>query len=264
LDSNKNYSFNQQSDIDDLLFEHRNKNYGAFVLRRRYSKNMSSGILISIMIFLLVLLLPAVNWDRNTTVYEMHEIFLESPPEMKLPASGSTAAASNKKEATKEKEIKKNVTPSEQKKVVKDEDLKPEPSKNNQPADSIKNEPTVDSSNAKKSSGTSGDADLPFDVAEVMPQFPGGQTSLSRLISSLLVYPPLALQNKIQGTVIVGFIIDKNGRVVNPKILKSLYPACDEEALRVVRLMPNWVPAKSQGRAVSINFRIPIEFRFVR
>jgi protein TonB len=87
---------------------------------------------------------------------------------------------------------------------------------------------------------------------------------LSRFIASKLVYPNTAVTNRVEGVVVVGFIVDQDGKVRQPRIIKSLYPACDEEALRVVRLIPEWIPARNKNRTVSFNYRMPIEFRLNR
>ncbi len=252
------------TELDDLLFLNRNRNYGAYLLRKNYSRNMTTGLVISVLIFLIIVIVPSIDWEKEGTVYKMTEVVLETPPEVSMPALKSNSSISkNEKtpdEVKPEKAMKSGVKP----KVIKEEEHEPVATRDTLTTDSSKSvsgNPTAHQDSVKGVADTGGEGDLTFDFADVMPQFPGGQKSLVRFIQSKLVYPGSAFQNRIEGIVIVGFIIDKNGRLREPKILKSLYPACDEEALRVVKLIPDWVPAKNQGRNVSINFTMPIEFR---
>lgn len=100
-----------------------------------------------------------------------------------------------------------------------------------------------------------------FVVVEEMPQFPGGDDALLRYLYSQLRYPSLALDSKIQGIVVIQFIIDEQGRIINPIVVRELGGGCDEEALRVVRGMPNWQPGKQRGRPVKVRYNLPIRFQ---
>lgn len=257
----------RESDIDDLLFMQRNKQYGAFLLRKRYARNMSIALAISVFIFLICLILPSVNWEKEPVLYNMTEVVLEAPPELDMPKLQTKPTQATSQNVKEEIKKTKPVKPDEQTNVVKDKEVEPVKSKEADTRDTSVNETSsapAPSDSLQGNKDSNGEGDLPFDFVDVMPQFPGGQGSLKRFIASKSVYPGSALQNKIEGTVIVGFVIDKYGRLRSPKILKSLYPACDEEALRVVRLIPDWIPAKNQGRNVSINFSMPIEFKLKR
>jgi|GEM_PF-1301162 len=93
-----------------------------------------------------------------------------------------------------------------------------------------------------------------------MPEFYGGKEAISRFISQNLKYPPAAYQMKIEGTVFVRFLIDKDGYVTNAKITQSAHPDLDTEALRVVSLMPVWRPGLKDGKPVNVYFTLPIRF----
>lgn len=105
------------------------------------------------------------------------------------------------------------------------------------------------------------DEDPPAMFVEVMPEFPGGQDSLNAFLSREIVYPKVALENGIKGTVLVEFVVEKDGRVTNGKVKVPLFPECDVEALRGVMSMPNWKPGKNMGKPVRCYFQIPITFR---
>ena len=105
------------------------------------------------------------------------------------------------------------------------------------------------------------DEDPPAMFVEVMPEFPGGPDSLNAFLSREIQYPPIAKNNGIKGTVLIEFVVEKDGRVTNGKVKVPLFPECDEEALRGVMSMPNWKPGKNMGKPVRCYFQIPITFR---
>ena len=97
-------------------------------------------------------------------------------------------------------------------------------------------------------------------IVEEMPQFPGGELALREYIAKRIIYPKIALEKGIQGTVFVSFIINKKGNVTNAHISKSVDPILDKEALRVVNSLPKWKPGKQRGKAVDVPYTVPVEF----
>ncbi len=95
---------------------------------------------------------------------------------------------------------------------------------------------------------------------EVMPEFIGGIDSLQHFMEENLEYPKWEEKKKIEGVVIVQFIVDKNGKVKNPSIIKSATKNLDREVLRVVDSMPDWTPGKQDGKNVNFQFTLPIKF----
>jgi len=92
------------------------------------------------------------------------------------------------------------------------------------------------------------------------PRFPGGESELRKFLSLNLRYPSQALEGKVEGEVIVSFRIDEAGHVSEPVVLKGLGHGCDEEAIRVVKNMPDWVPARKNGKHVTVVYNLPIVF----
>lgn len=99
-----------------------------------------------------------------------------------------------------------------------------------------------------------------FTVAEEMPTFPGGDVALQQFINETVQFPEDVIKNGIQGKVYVRFLIDSKGKVRTPKIARGVYPSLDEEALRIVKKMPNWNPGKQEGEAVIVSYTMPINF----
>lgn len=99
-----------------------------------------------------------------------------------------------------------------------------------------------------------------FFIVEEMPEFPGGEAALRRHIANTVRYPTEAQDKGIQGRVYVQFIVTKDGSVANAKIARGVDPHLDQEALRVVNSLPNWVPGRQRGQAVAVSYTVPISF----
>ena len=100
-----------------------------------------------------------------------------------------------------------------------------------------------------------------YDLVDEMPSFPGGPAELMKWLSSHVQYPAIAIDICIQGTVIVAFIVEPDGSVSNAKLMRSVDPNIDQEALRVVRQMPKWNPGKRAGIPVRVRSCLPIKFK---
>ena len=110
----------------------------------------------------------------------------------------------------------------------------------------------------KDGSGTTG---KPFDVVEQMPQFPGGPAEMMAFLAKNIRYPVAAEKAGVQGRVIVTFVVEKDGSIAEARIVKSVSPELDAEALRVINAMPNWLPGRQNGEAVRVKYTVPVTFR---
>ena len=93
------------------------------------------------------------------------------------------------------------------------------------------------------------------------PQFPGGESGLFRFLGKHLRYPSAAIENNIEGTVYLDFIVDSTGTIRNIKITKDIGGGCGEEAVRVIKLMGKWIPAMQDGKDVNFDFHLPVKFQ---
>ena len=100
-----------------------------------------------------------------------------------------------------------------------------------------------------------------FDVVEEMPSFPGGQGALMQYLASNIKYPVVAQENGVQGRVIVQFVVNSDGTIVDPVVVRGVDPYLDKEALRVISTMPKWKPGKQRGKAVRVKYTVPVMFR---
>jgi len=100
-----------------------------------------------------------------------------------------------------------------------------------------------------------------FMVVEDQPEFPGGTAALLEYLRKNIKYPAICRENNIQGRVLVTFIVNKDGAIVEPEVVKSVNPSLDKEALRVISGMPNWKPGSQRGKPVRVKYTVPVNFR---
>ena len=99
-----------------------------------------------------------------------------------------------------------------------------------------------------------------FTVVENDPEFPGGMEALYKYLRDNIKYPQLARDNNITGKVYVTFVVERDGSIANPRVLKDIGGGCGAEAIRVVKSMPKWSPGKQRGKAVRVQFNLPVSF----
>lgn len=100
-----------------------------------------------------------------------------------------------------------------------------------------------------------------FTAVEQMPQFPGGDGALMKYIADHLKYPPVAMENNIQGRVVIQFVVTKTGKIGEVKVARSKDPDLDKEAVRVVKTLPDFIPGKMNGQSVNVWYTLPITFK---
>ena len=100
-----------------------------------------------------------------------------------------------------------------------------------------------------------------FLVVEDQPEFPGGTAALMEYLRKNIKYPAICRENNIQGKVIVTFVVNKDGSIVDIEVIKSVNPSLDKEAIRVISQMPNWKPGAQRGKPVRVKYSVPVNFR---
>ncbi|WP_072530437.1 energy transducer TonB [Bacteroides ilei] len=100
-----------------------------------------------------------------------------------------------------------------------------------------------------------------FQVVEEMPEFPGGMAECLKFLAKNIKYPTIAQENGVQGRVIVQFVVNRDGSIVDPVVMRSVDPYLDKEALRVIQMMPKWKPGKQRGKAVRVKYTVPVTFK---
>lgn len=266
----------------EMVFADKNKEYGAYALR----KGTSSRNIKSIVILLIAALLIG-----GFLVYKVHQQKVEEErmaynQAMELKAL-QEAAKKKKKDEPKvqpkvepKKEIpevrqtqkftapviKKDNLVKEENQVKQMEDLDKKAAVGNvdqegtqsRVVEAVRNDIAV---NTPPPAPKEEVAHKVFDVVEEMPSFPGGNGALMSYLQSNVKYPIVAQENGVQGRVQIGFVVEPDGSISGVKVVRSVDPSLDKEAMRVVRSMPRWNPGKQNGQAVRVKYTVPVLFR---
>lgn len=268
------------SDFIDILFDDRNKDYGAYELRRKYNKRVRNAVMGMSAIVVVVIggylissnLIASDKTHEALITYDEPEMIeaklKEEPPvytppppiQEPPPAAKATADAAIFKIAPDE-----DVKPEDE--VPKNEDLK-EKVIGVANADGDPNGVDFEVPDGVK--GGTGIIEAPkaaekekiHTFVEIMPEFPGGEAALMKFLRNNTNYPSMASDNGISGTVFVKFVVDKNGEINNVMVEGAKKGGgLEEEAIRVVKKMPKWKAGKQNGESVAVYFNLPINFK---
>lgn len=261
--------FIDKLNFDDLVFEHRNKEYGAFPIRKKYNSTILISVLIASLIVCISVIYPYLMINRKNNeasqirlrYVEMKMDKLEPPREdiyvPPAPAPPPLNTLANIK----------YVAP-----VVVDSIL---PNEKQLPSVAEVESSNPDTSRLVVSGTGSGDelltgqegerSDEPFMFVEVTPTFKGGGIEKFRdWVQKRTTYPQIAQDNGIQGRVLLSFVVERDGSVSNVKVLKSVDKLLDDEAVKAIESSPKWTPGLQRGRPVRVRFIIPLIFAFTR
>ena len=266
-------------DWTEMVFEGRNKEYGAYRLRKNAGKrNLYS--LITIFIAALAI------WGGISLVK-----FVESRTKSVAQTSVAVLSALNQPKKKAEVKQQKKVKLEQPEKVVervkssvkftapvikKDDEVKPEDELKTQD-ELMSTKTAIGALDVKGNDDANGEVlklkeavaqpepkpevEKVFDVVEQMPSFPGGPSALMEWLSNNVKYPVVAQENGVQGRVVVSFVVERDGSITDVKVVRGVDPSLDKEASRVVRAMPRWIPGKQNGSAVRVKYNVPVAFR---
>ncbi len=262
----------------DIVFQGRNKVYGAYQLRRGTSKrNIFSMIFVAAVAAVAYLGLAAYNSYQEAQKAkfeaEMEASLLEAKKEAKVEKKTETPKV---EQVQKVEKVKSSIafTPPV---IKKDSEVKPEEEMKTQ--DELKETKTAIGAFDVKGNDEAGGTVLKaveeiaapeppkheeeqnkiFEVVEQQPQFPGG--SVNGWLADHIKYPVVAAENGISGRVVVQFVVERDGSVSQVKVVRGVDPSLDKEAQRVISSMPKWIPGKQNGQAVRSRFTVPVTFR---
>ena len=263
----------------DLVFEGRNQDYGAYVLRKGTSKRnlwaILSVILLAVLAFAALSIYNQVQEARrvaNTQAVEVASI-TEKKKEAKVEKK-APVKVEEVKQVEKVKSSVKFTAPV----IKKDNEVKEDEQID---LNKVENTNTaIGAFNVEGNDEVGGEVlkakeeiaapeppkkeevvEKVFDVVEQMPSFPGGNSALMQYLNSNIKYPAIAAENGVQGRVIVQFVVEKDGSITDVRVAKSVDPSLDKEAARVVKSMPNWIPGKQNGSAVRVKYTVPVTFK---
>jgi len=267
----KNLDINSQ-EWCDIVFEGKNKAYGAYIIRKYSNKRHTKALLIISLLFVFLLLMPGMiktvlpeKKERMVEVTSMADLKIEQdipkeenliavppPPPLKSSIKFTPPVIKPDEVVVVENEVKTQDELNEDDKLISVADVIG--------TDEINGVDiaTLDENQAI----TQEDENQVYGIVEQMPEFPGGDMALTRWIANNTRYPKAAADKGIKGKVYVNFVVDKDGGISNVHIVKSVDPALDKEALRVINNLPRWSPGLQGGKPVRVSYTVPINFIF--
>lgn len=270
----------------DIVFDGKNKEFGAYQLRSQSDKRHNRAMLFTI-IGLIIVLIGGYFWGMYSDYKrEQYEAQLQAQLEQQLAQLAEEQAqeeeAPEENQAVEEPEVEQ-ATPEEILNTIKDTQI--DIVADEEVTEDITSKDEVQESTAAAGATTfdQGTDNLNvvrehkeeiiveekvepkkeeiFTAVEQMPQFPGGDAELYKWISSHIKYPQMAAENNIQGRVTVRFVVKEDGSIGRVEVLRGKDPDLDKEAQRVVKTLPNFIPGKMNGRAVQVWYTLPINFK---
>lgn len=267
------------SDWVDLVFEGRNKAYGAYRLRKSTTKRnilaMVAVVILLIVAFIILTVKNFVDEQRaKVAMTQVAELTNYDQPKKKAEVKQKKVEVEPERVVERVKSSIKFTAPV----IKKDEEVKPDEELKTQ--DELMSTKTAigtfdvkgnDDANGEilKAKDVIAEPEPPkheeenkvFDIVEQQPMFPGGPAALMKYLSEHTKYPVVAQENGVQGRVTVQFVVEKDGSISDVHVLRGVDPSLDKEAVRVVKSLPRWTPGKQNGITVRVNYRVPVLFR---
>lgn len=268
---------NQPQDLLDILFENRNRAYGAYVLRRSFEKHMRNALIGGIFLILFLFMVPylltaissALEKPKVDVIAELGpppDIDPNTPPPPPPPKVETPPPPVKAQIRFVPPIVKKDEEVIEEKEIINVEDIKDEQiSKEDVKGTGDQN--VVVENEAPSDLGTTTEVvkddkpEEPLTFVEAMPQFPGGEKELLTYFAQNIKYPAIARESGIQGRVILEFVVEKSGQVTNIAIRRDIGGGCGKEAVRVAQEMPAWKAGNQNGNSVRVKMNIPVVFK---
>ena len=271
----------------DLVFEGKNKDFGAYVIRtdspKRHNKavlwTIIGAIIFGLLAFGFVKANQYLEERRLAEQGEQEEVLIDMSQDAEEPEPENERVEQPKPEVLPE-EVLKSVKVTELQiveddKVKKEDEIKTQDElketetafgqKDNEKGTedrnvtkTLKDEVVVEKKEEKPKEEKKEEI---FRSVEQMPQFPGGEAALMKYLQSHINYPPMAAENNVQGRVVVQFVVDKTGKVGEVKVVRSVDKDLDKEAVRVCKSLPKFTPGRQNGQAVSVWYTLPVTFK---
>ncbi len=255
-------------DFDDIVFRNRNKEYGAYQIRKKYNRTIVTAIILSSLIMTAVIVIPFLNRPSNERILSggmryatLHMENFEPPPEeIYIPTAPPPPPAERAPVIVKyvPPVVVDSITPVELAPLSTDEVLAG--------VDEAESEVVVygtGTGSGNIAGYGNGETDEPFFIVEVMPLFRGGDLNKFReWVQKRTNYPQEAIEKKIKGRVFLTFIVEPDGSVTNVTVVKGVAPVIDNEAVKAIEASPKWSPGLQRGQPVRVRFSMWLNFVF--
>jgi len=247
---------------DDLVFENRRKDYGAYLLRHNYPYCLAASALIVVFISLAGMVGPRIFGDKKSQGQEIKKVRVINYNELTAPPPIEKIYIPPK-QVVQQAKVEKYVAPIvTQEEVDESEEMMTmeEVSQNIESAgDAVGDFEAVETVVVEAPVPPVEEVEAP-DPTSRPPEFPGGNEVLAKWLSEHLKYPPVAQRMGIEGKVVVEFFVDENGKISDARVKESLHRLCDNEALRLVKSMPDWIPGEKNGVKNRQKYTLPVPF----
>ncbi len=255
----ENFDITTAKDLDEIVFRNRNKEYGAYDLRKSYKKFVTRSVVISVIVLVLGVLIPFIIFKQSYSANQDQQVSVTMDNMNKPKEENAPPPPPPPPEATVEQKAKFTapvvVTDTTEVTEINQDDLNKTANTN------VNTNEEVVVEDDKSNNVIEEVVETPiFTVVEEMPSFAGGDEARIKFLQDNIKYPQMAKESGIQGTVYVTFVVDEKGKVADVRVLRGIGGGCDEEAVRVVKLMPPWNAGKQSGKAVRVQFNMPIRF----
>ncbi len=262
-----------EKSLNDIVFENRNKSYGAYDLRNGYGRTVQRSVVMGVAFFLLLVMFPKLyaRLTPDPKPEDIAYIVEANPVDIKMeeppipPAREEPAPVQKSVKSVTPEVLPDNKVIVEELPPVVDELDNAQPS--TETVDGVEDldviVPPVENAPAPKASavGVESRKEETFTHVEQSPQYAGGNEAMAAFLRKNLKYPRPASQAGVQGKVFVQFTVGSDGKIENATALKGIGFGCDEEAVRVVKMMKDWMPGKQAGVPVRVRFTLPIAFQ---
>ncbi len=257
--------------LNDIVFEHRNKEYGAYDLRQRYPQTLRKALLIGVAIVLIMIVVPSIyakfsvksGIETNKEVTAWTDVNLTAPEPVIEPVE-PIALPKQSTVAFPPYVVETDAPDNTEVPIIDDFD-KAQSASVTYDGDDGGEPPIMPPSDNKQPPVTTIVAEVAptvFDSysVDIQPEFPGGINGFKEFLTKNLKYPSAAQSAGVSGKVYLQFTVNQDGSLDNISAIKGIGFGCDEEAIRVMKLMPAWKPGRQSGRAVRVKFNVPIVF----
>ena len=255
--------FTRAPGFDDIVFENRNKEYGAYSIRKKYHKTLLIGVIIGIVVLTAVIITPyfRASAQQKSAKQKEREVVavmenLDQPEELQIEAPPPPPPEETQQQI-------KYVAPE----VV--DSLKPEEEVQlmtmDETVETVQDEEVVEVVEVEEEEieEYKPPAEI-FVIVEEMPEYPGGTEALFKYIYDNIQYPQIALDNDIEGNVYVKFCVTYKGKVEQISVIRGVHPSLDAEAIRLISTLPDWKPGRQAGNPVNVWYQFRIQFQLLK
>lgn len=262
----------------DLIFEGRNKNYGAYTLRKNSPKRHTFAFLVVIAAAIVIVVasiafnsikkareareamtevsqLSDIKLDKPDVPEENVQKQFEAPPPVELKSTIQFTAPVIKKDedVPEEMEIKSQEDLTKSDIQISIADIKGTNEETGVDIATLQEHKVIVQEEKKE--------EKIFEIVEQPPSFPGGEAAMYEWLSKNINYPVIAQENNIHGRVTCQFVVGRSGEIEDVRVVRGMDPSLDKEAIRVIKSMPKWIPGRQGGSAVKVRYTLPIQFR---